>query len=134
MENKPMFKYVPTVKRTADNFELGSPDDIASHVKSSEVGYEHIDGTCVPYMDFDAVYKDEATQEANMTKDMDKWHAAVDKEFAETEAVPIWFESHGHNVSKDVFKNSAHCVVRGAGYFECGTDVFNSFSPQQHRR
>jgi hypothetical protein len=129
-KNKPLFKYVTAMKTAVGNYELGSPEDIVSHVKRSEVGYEHIDGPCVPYIDFDAKYDSESDQEASVETDMIRWHAAVEAHFTgpnRGNVKLLWFESHGFDRRSGKFKNSAHCIVRGAGYYECGLDVFNSF-------
>ena len=42
----------------------------------------------------------------------------------------LLLESHGYDVRKKVYKNSARVIIRGVGYYSCGSDVFNSFGPE----
>ena len=127
MSDQTNFKYVTGMRTTVDEQQLGTAADIVEHIKRCGVGYEVIDGACIPYMDFDFKYDDDETRETNEDDDVYNSIEAVRKEYPKGKV--YYMVANGYSMGKDKYVNSIHAVVRGVGYFNSGEELFNSFSP-----
>lgn len=113
-------------------FRRGMTGNVEKHTVSSVRAaimkynhyYEEIKGECVPYFDFDKVFKTEKELNDFIPIGMDALEQAFEAVF---EAPAILYYASSHGWSKKGFKFSYHVVVRKIGKYACGVDVQNTF-------
>ena len=105
-------------KRT---FRLNNTD-LKKHVVDVKVGYENLTGPSIPYYDFDNAFFTKKEQEDQYEKDFKNALDAVEGMYGDGCDIKV-LSSCGYDPVKNVYKNSFHFRIRGAGYYACGKDI-----------
>lgn len=118
------FKYVPKVKTISGKFFDTSAKELQRFISEKGCGYEIIDGSCVPYYDYDKKFDSEAEQK-------NAWHSEIVHAYTTVqEKFPLGFvlsfDASGFNTKKEKWVNSFHFLVRGVGYYESGKAMFDA--------
>ena len=82
MTDQQTYKYVTGLRTTIKAQLHGTPSDIIEYIKCYGIGYEIIDGQCVPYFDFDFKYDTLAEQERNEENDYTRAVESIEREYA----------------------------------------------------
>ena len=122
-----MFKVALKVRSKKSDFTEVSEEKITDFLKTNTVGYEAlITGNYIPYYDFDNKYATEEEQKNNYQSDLQTSYANVKLVFNKSVHKILSFDSCGHDPKASTgqqWKNSFHYRIRGAGYYESGTDI-----------
>lgn len=130
VQNKNKCSYVKTLNTPTGHQCVTDIDTLTEHIQQTGVGYEHIDGTVVPYFDFDNCYKTEAEQEANEEQDYKRAVEAVEQEYLPQGGKLYVTISCGLDTRTGKYKNGYHIIVRGVGYYKSGSEFFKSMSDE----
>ena len=124
------YKFVTAIKTKKDVFQTLTCDKLVQFVKKNPVAYESlIDGNYIPYYDFDFKYATEKEQkekyDENLITSCKNVHSVYDNaNDMPNEKLKIFtFDSSGYDPTVKLWKNSFHYRIRGAGYYEKGTDI-----------
>jgi phage/plasmid-associated DNA primase len=125
-EKEIYIKFVKTLNTKCGNETSFNVGELLEYINTRGVGYEHIAGAVVPYVDFDNQYNTAAEQEANDECDFDTALLAVQQEYPSGKIYML--QSCGLDTRTGKYKNGYHAIIRNVGYYESGADLFNSFS------
>lgn len=120
-----------TKRMDTDDFNkrsIGSLDDLITYIKNNEYssGYEVLNGNVVPYYDYDIDYVNHNDQLSNRVKDYLIVENSIKEKFPNAKI--YIFSTCGFNENTNLYRNSFHAIVRGAGYYSCGNNVPLIFS------
>ena len=118
-------KIVKSVRAKKGTEEIIDPTDFSEWLEDNfhGVGYEIIDGACVPYYDGDFDYPDMRAGAGRTNQDVDKCVNAVSDIFPKGNLKVFTANGIKNTTKGQVWRNSIHIIVRNAGYFSKANQI-----------
>jgi hypothetical protein len=111
------YKITKKIRSLKNDFENVNENDLYNYIKTNPIAYEAlIDGSYIPYYEFDYKYDTEEDQKTSYTDDVAISYGNVRSEF-DKDATIYSFDASGYDPIKKCWKNSFHYRIRGNGYY-----------------